>query len=109
MRCYLSCLVLAIAPACAAQESMSRPSPGPAPIAATLTLREPGVLEVGYQIPPSCAALDFRNEGWRPGTGERLRADWRAADDCTEFDGKQIRRKHPSCSTASKCGDLSIR
>jgi len=99
MRFYLTCLILTIAPVCVAQEPVPKSSPGPVPILATVTMREPAVLEVSYQIPPSCAALNFRNEGWRPGIGASLRRDWHAADDCTEFDGEQVRRKHPSCST----------
>jgi hypothetical protein len=74
-------------------------APASAQVHATLTLRDPAALEVSYQIPPSCAALDFRNEDIRPETVATLRSDWRAADDCTEFDGRQIRRKNASCST----------
>jgi hypothetical protein len=74
-------------------------APASAQVHATLTLRDPSSLEVSYQIPPSCAALDFRNEEMRPETIATLRSDWRAADDCTEFDGRQIRRKNASCST----------
>jgi hypothetical protein len=73
--------------------------PASAQVHATLTLRDPAALEVSYQIPPSCTALDFRNEDMRPETVATLRSDWRAADDCTEFDGRQIRRKNPSCTT----------
>lgn len=61
-------------------------------------MREPNALEVSYQIPPTCSALEFKNEGFRPDIAASLRGDWQAADECTEFDGKQIRRKNASCS-----------
>jgi hypothetical protein len=95
----LSVLLLAGAPACLAQHAAPGSAPVSAPIRATITLRDPAALEVSYQIPPSCAALDFRNDGMQPETVASLRSDWRAADDCTEFDGRQIRRKSASCST----------
>lgn len=60
-------------------------------------MRDPSALEISYRMPPSCTALHFRNDGIRPEVAAGLRSDWRAADDCTEFDGKEIRRKHPSC------------
>lgn len=87
MKLILPVLLLACAPAAAA------------PVHATITLIDPSALEVSYQIPPSCLALEFRNEDMQPATVATLRTDWRAADDCTEFDGRQIRRKNPSCST----------
>lgn len=90
MKLILPVLLLACAPAATAAT---------APIKATITMRDPGALEASYQIPPSCGALDFRNEDMQPETVATLRSDWRAADDCTEFDGRQIRRKNPSCST----------
>jgi len=74
-------------------------APASAQVHATLTLRDPAVLEVSYTIPPSCTALDFRNEDIRPETVATLRSDWHAADDCTEFDGRQLRRKNAFCST----------
>jgi hypothetical protein len=74
-------------------------APASAQIHATLTLHDPSSLEVSYEIPPSCIALDFSNDGMRPETVATLRSDWRAADDCTEFDGRQMRRKNASCST----------
>jgi hypothetical protein len=92
-RLSLSALLLAGMPACFAQSST------PAPISATITLRDANALEVSYQIPPSCPALEFRNEDMRPETAASLRGDWRAADDCTEFDGRQIRRKDKACTT----------
>ncbi|MFC0251934.1 hypothetical protein [Massilia consociata] len=98
MKFHLSCLALAIAPVCVAQEAVPQTSAGQAPVQASLTMRDPAFLEVSYRVPASCAALDFRNEGWRPGMGADVRKDWQAADDCTEFDGKQLRRKHPSCT-----------
>jgi hypothetical protein len=97
LKLILPVLLLACAPACLAQHAA--PAPAPAPVRATITLSDPATLEVSYQIPPSCAALDFRNEDMRPETVATLRSDWRAADDCTEFDGRQIRRKNASCST----------
>lgn len=90
MKLTLPVLLLACAPAAASPSTT---------VHATITLRDPAALEVSYQIPPSCAALDFRNEDMRPETVATLRSDWRAADDCTEFDGRQLRRKNPSCST----------
>lgn len=94
MKPILPVLLLACVPAAAATAT-----PATATIKATITMRDPGALEVSYQIPPSCAVLDFRNEDMQPETVATLRSDWRAADDCTEFDGRQIRRKNPSCST----------
>lgn len=103
MKLPLSCLLLAMAPSCFARMSVPAPQPASAPTAApiraTITMRDPATLEVSYELAPSCPALDFRNEGIRPGVAAGLRSDWQAADDCTEFDGQQIRRKHPSCST----------
>jgi hypothetical protein len=87
LKLILPVLLLACVPAAAA------------PVHATLTLLDASALEVSYQIPPSCTALEFRNEDMRPETVATLRSDWRAADDCTEFDGRQIRRKNASCST----------
>jgi hypothetical protein len=87
----LSALLLACAPACFAGSAAS--------VTATITMRDPSALEVSYQIPPSCTALEFLNDGMRPQTVASLRSDWRAADDCTEFDGRQIRRTKASCST----------
>jgi hypothetical protein len=97
----LPVLMLACAPAAFARHAAAAPTSAPtsAPIHATITMRDPAALEVSYQIPPSCTALDFRNDGMQPETVAGLRSDWRAADDCTEFDGRQIRRKNPSCST----------
>jgi hypothetical protein len=95
LKLILPVLLLACAPACLARSA----APAPAPVHATLTMRDPASLEVSYQIPPSCAALDFRNDGMLPETVATLRRDWRAADDCTEFDGRRISRKNPSCST----------
>lgn len=86
----LTC-ALACAPACLAQ--------APAPVSATITMRDPSSLEVSYRIPPSCAALTFLNDGYRPDIAAALRRDWTAADDCTVFDGTAIRRKNPSCTT----------
>lgn len=101
MKLHLSWMLAALAPACFAQMAAPAPAshPASARVVATMTMREPAALEVSYQIPPSCPALDFRNEGIRPGVAATLRSDWQAAGDCTEFDGKQLRRKHPSCST----------
>ena len=90
MKLILPVLLLACTPAVASS---------PATVHATITLRDPAALEVSYQIPASCTALDFRNEDMRPETVATLRSDWRAADECTEFDGRQLRRKNPSCST----------
>jgi hypothetical protein len=87
LKLILPVLLLACAPAVAA------------PVHATITLIDPSALEVSYRIPPSCTALEFRNEDMQAETVATLRSDWRAADDCTEFDGHQIRRKNPSCST----------
>jgi hypothetical protein len=87
LKLILPFLLLACVPAAAA------------PVHATITLLDPSALEVSYQIPASCAALDFRNEDIQPETLATLRSDWRAADDCTEFDGRQIRRKNASCNT----------
>lgn len=99
MKFHLSCLLLAIAPACFAQGAAPAAAHGRAPVTATLTMREPAALEVSYRIPPSCPALAFLNGGFRPDVAARLRKDWTAAGDCTEFDGKQLRRKHPSCTS----------
>ncbi|WP_257458975.1 hypothetical protein [Archangium lipolyticum] len=99
MKLSLSVLLLACAPACIAQTVAPAPAPASATVRATIMMRDPAALEVSYQIPPSCAALDFRNDGMRAETIASLRSDWTAADECTVFDGRQIRRKNASCST----------
>ncbi|MGX4642655.1 hypothetical protein [Massilia sp. SYSU DXS3249] len=93
MKLSLASVLLALAPACLAQDA------APASTLATITMRDPAALEVSYRIAPSCPALAFRNDGFHPGVAASLRKDWAAADACTEFDGKEVRRKHPSCST----------
>lgn len=88
----LSALLLAAAPACFAQAA-------PAHVQATITMREPAALELSYQIPPSCAALSFVNDGIRPGVASALRSDWTPADDCTLVDANGVRPARAACTT----------
>jgi len=99
MKSYLSCLLIGMMPACFAQTGTLAPQPASSSVSATIAMRDTTSLEVSYQIPPSCSALDFRNDGFRPEVASSLRSEWQAADNCTEFDGKQIRRKSPTCNT----------
>lgn len=99
MKSCLFCVLFAVVPACIAQTPAPVPPSAAAPVVASITMRDPAALELSYQIPPSCTALYFRNDGMRPDIAAGLRSDWSAADDCTEFDGVRIGRKHPSCST----------
>ncbi|WP_071900947.1 hypothetical protein [Cystobacter ferrugineus] len=102
MKLHLSALLLACAPACFARSAIPAPASSPATVHATITMRDPAALEVSYEIPPSCTALTFRDDGVRPNAGRNdvgLRSDWSAADDCTGLDGRQLRRKNASCST----------
>lgn len=94
MKPILPVLLLACAPAAA-----TAAAPSTAPIKATITMRAPDALEVSYELPQNCAALQFSDEGTRPNDSVTLRRDWSAADDCTVLDGREIRRKQPSCST----------
>jgi hypothetical protein len=86
----LSVLLLACAPVLAHAS---------APVKATVTMRDPSAVEVSYAIPPTCTALEFRTEDMPPGTRAPLRADWRAADDCTTLEGGRIVRKQAACTT----------
>jgi len=86
----LSALLLACAPAFAHAA---------APVQATITMRDPGALEVSYRIPPACTALEFRTADMQPNATAPLRDDWRAADDCTALENGRIVRKQAACTT----------
>jgi len=85
----LSALLLACAPVLAQAA---------APVKATVTMRDPSAVEVSYEIPPACTALEFRNHGMPPGLLAQLRSDWRAADDCTALEDGRIVRKKATCT-----------
>jgi len=99
MKFHLSCLLVGMMPVCFAQTGDVVPQPASSSVSVTIGMRNTTSLEVSYQIPPSCTALEFRNEGFRPDIASSLRSDWQAADNCTEFDGKQVRRKMHTCNT----------
>jgi hypothetical protein len=88
--------LLAAAPACFAQAA---PVAASAHVQATIAMRDPAALEIGYQIPPSCTALSFVNDGIRPNTASALRSDWTPADDCTVVDANGVRPARAACTT----------
>ena len=90
MKIPLSALLLACAPVLAQAA---------APVKATVTMRDPSTVEVSYEIPPACTALEFRIGDKPPGAMTPLRDDWRAADDCTALEGGRILRKQAACTT----------
>jgi hypothetical protein len=87
----LSALLIACAP-CLAQ-AQAKPT-----VKATITMRDPAALEVSYQLPPSCTALTFANDGMRPNAVAAMRRDWRAADDCTVLDQNGIHPARAECT-----------
>ncbi|MYM97196.1 hypothetical protein [Duganella vulcania] len=68
-------------------------------VAVTLSATDNTSLELRYDIPATCNALDFTNPGIPPSSAAELRRDWTALDGCGEVDGNQIRRKTASCSS----------
>jgi hypothetical protein len=96
---FLPFMLLAAAPACLGQTSTPTPASSAAAVTVTLTMRDPSALELSYQIPPSCTALEFGNPAIRPDIAPALRSDWRALDDCTEVDAQGVRPRHAGCTT----------
>lgn len=69
-----------------------------APVKATVTMRDPSAVEVSYEIPATCTALEFRNHEMPSDLLSQLRSDWQAADDCTALEDGRIVRKKATCT-----------
>jgi len=70
-----------------------------APVTATIALHGHDALDVSYRIPAFCKALAFDDPGVSAQAAALVRADWQAADACTEVDFQGIRARHAGCTT----------
>ncbi|OFA05871.1 hypothetical protein [Duganella sp. HH101] len=68
-------------------------------VTATLSATDSASLELRYDIPATCDALNFSNPGIAPPAASDIRRDWTALDDCAEVDSRQVRRKAASCTS----------
>lgn len=68
-------------------------------VTVTLSATDSASLELRYDIPATCGALDFSNPGIAPPAANDIRRDWTPLDDCGEVDGQQTRRKNASCTS----------
>jgi hypothetical protein len=66
-------------------------------VTATLSLAGPDTLRIRYDLPDSCQALPFINNGIRDNVATALRAKWTASDACGTVDGRGVRRADASC------------
>lgn len=68
-------------------------------VTATLSIIDDSALELRYDVPPSCTALDFVNDGIRPPEAASIRAEWQPLDDCAKVDGQHVQRGTATCSS----------
>lgn len=99
-------LLPALLGACLCNPATALPPPSPpaavavtAPVTATIALHGQDALDVSYRIPSFCKALAFDDPGMSAQAAALVRADWRAADACTEVDFQGIRPTHAGCTT----------
>lgn len=69
-----------------------------AEVTASLSMNKPAELELRYDVPVSCAKLEFANSGINPVAAAAIRKDWTIVDNCARFDGASI-QLNGACST----------
>jgi hypothetical protein len=71
----------------------------PSGVTATLSLVAPDKLSIRYDIPDSCQALSFINNGFLEQAALGIRSDWQSSDGCATVDGRAVRRTGAACKS----------
>ncbi|MFZ6769905.1 hypothetical protein ACO0LM_22860 [Undibacterium sp. Di26W] len=64
-----------------------------------MKLISPQMLEVAYQLPQTCDAIPFLNQGNLLKFGTVIRSAWQAIDDCGTADGTTLRKINKACTS----------
>lgn len=67
-------------------------------VTATLSLAAPDTLTIKYDLPASCQALTFLNNGIREQAASAMRSKWKASDACGAIDARGVRRVDAACT-----------